>query len=191
MFKKKKSKQEVCKWEQEDIYRKAINRLTEMEANPDKYDYTEKEGDLLAQLKLSKDRLESATERKKKIESEIKELKRTGGEWEVLTDKMDTVKEIEESMTTLRDNILTLTAELEAIKGRNPLEEQREFVRKLAEQKLAWQKENAPKARPVDHNIWVAAGISVIGMVVPFVGHEIGKLWNHIPFRTEQPRMWK
>lgn len=185
----KKHKMEV-QWEMQTVFDEARERLAQMEAHPEEFDMSEKEGDLLAQLNLAKGRLDSAIKQEKDLESEIKELKRTA-RTEAIGVKQDELENVRQSVDALRVSITTIMAKLETLRSRNPLEDQRRFVQELAKAKLDWEKEHKPTRRPLSWDVIFAGavtiGVAISGAIVEQTGHLGKKLIVHTPL----PRIWK
>lgn len=92
-----------------------------------------------------------------------------------------------EEAKLLKTQIDSIKIELDALKAKNPLDAQREYVQSLIDKKLEWQKEFRDKPMTREGKWYVR--LTAIGLAMPIIGEQLGKLWRHIDTRVTLP--WK
>lgn len=92
-----------------------------------------------------------------------------------------------EEAKLLKVQIDSIKIELDALKAKNPLDAQREYVQSLIDKKLEWQKEFRDKPMTREGKWYVR--LTAIGLAMPIIGEQLGKLWRHIDTRVQLP--WK
>ena len=155
MFFKKKNK-EVPTWELQNLYEAAIKRLSDMEAEPEKYTRSSMVEDLMSQYEFTKNRMEG--------------IDPLSDEWHTLNFRAETIK-----------------VEIEKLEGKDPLLVQRDYVQRLADQKLDWEKEHNTKPMTKGDKWYVT--LTAVGLALPIIGEHFGRFWKHVTNRIELP--WK
>lgn len=153
MFGRKKKKAEEV-WELQSLFTTAKNRLLAMETDPETYGMSSEEEDLLADLRFTRDRMAALDPKSQK-----------------------------EEILTLKARIDSIDVELRALKEKSPLDAQREYVQRLADQKLAWEKEHLPKKMEKSQKWYVV--LTAAGLSLPLVGEWTGRLWKHVSNRID------
>ena len=92
-----------------------------------------------------------------------------------------------EEAKLLKTQIDSIKIELDALQAKNPLDAQREYVQSLIDKKLEWQKEFREKPMTKEGKWYIR--LTAIGLAMPIIGEQIGKLWRHIDTRVQLP--WK
>ena len=92
-----------------------------------------------------------------------------------------------EEAKLLKVQIDSIKIELDALRAKNPLDAQREYVQSLIDKKLEWEKAFREKPMTKEGKWYIR--LTAIGLAMPIIGEQIGKLWRHIDTRVQLP--WK
>ena len=139
------------------------------------------------------DLLDAAKARLVEMENDPENFKLTSKEEDLISylefvrGRLQSMDPKSEEAKSLKVQIDSIKIELDALKTKNPLDAQREYVQSLIDKKLEWQKEFREKPMTKEGKWYIR--LTAIGLAMPIIGEQLGKLWRHIDTRVTLP--WK